>query len=147
MLQDNLKSTYEWDCSKWEMNPCCADCTMAGEAHHERGACCHRAPKCQPWAVLAPGSTRESAHAPRLPQHHDHDTRSPSHTTPVPEPHTLLPQDSQTVCWPWSAVSASLLVKSQSRSTLVFLEKAPTPAQFFPQNSPQSQCQNTHSSS
>lgn len=72
----------------------------------------------------------------------------PATSPPVPEPHTPLPQDSQTGCWPWSVTSASLSAKSQSRSALVFLEEAPTPpAQLLSKNSPQSQCQNTHSSS
>lgn len=147
LLQDNLKRTYEWAHSKWKVNPCCVACTMAGEAHQERCACQARCPTGQEHPVSALDlcwllcSTRESARAPQLPQPQDHDTE--------PRPRHPQPQDSQTGCWPWSVTSASLSVISQSTSALVVLEEAPTPPppQLLSKNSPQSQHQNTQSSS
>lgn len=91
--------------------------------------------QCQPGTRAG---TQESARAPQLSQHHDHDTWCPSHPQPhhpVPKPHTLLPQDSQTACWPWSAASASFPVKSQSRSALVLKKLHPTTT-FRPEESP-----------
>lgn len=108
-----------------------------------------RSTQCQPWAragsCAAPGRGQCPCPAVSPAPWPWHTVPQPRH--PCPPAHTPLPQDSQTGCWPWSVTTASLSVKSQSRSAPVFLEEAPIPPQLFSQSSPQAQCQNTHSSS